>query len=119
MNPLDVKRKALQAVKVFGKEGMAGHLKGGYGPSAAGKKPAIAISIESTKVEPEEKEEGMEEMAEGMGLAEKMGEKPMPKAGLAEADMAEEMAEDKAEGEMPGEITPELLEMLLSKLKRG
>ena len=114
MNPLDVKRKALQAVKVFGKEGMAGHLKGGYG-----KKPAIAISIESTKVEPEEKEEGMEEMAEGMGLAEKMGEKPMPKAGLAEADMAEEMAEDKAEGEMPGEITPELLEMLLSKMKRG
>ena len=110
MNPLDVKRKALQAVKVFGKEGMAGHLKGGYG-----KKPAIAISIESTKVEPEEMEEG-EEYSK---MAEKMGETPMPKAGLAEADMAEEMAEDKAEGEMPGEITPELLEMLLSKMKRG
>lgn len=110
MNPLDVKRKALQAVKVFGKEGMAGHLKGGYG-----KKPAIAISIESTKVEPEEMEEG-EEYGK---MAEKMGETPMPKAGLAEADMAEEMAEDKAEGEMPGEITPEMLEMLLSKMKRG
>ena len=116
MNPLDVKRKALQAVKVFGKEGMAGHLKGGYGPSAAGKKPAIAISIESTKVEPEEMEGEGEEYGK---MAEKMGEKPMPKAGLAEADMAEEMAEDKAEGEMPGEITPELLEMLLSKMKRG
>jgi len=111
MNPLDVKRKALQAVKVFGKEGMAGHLKGGYG-----KKPAIAISIESTKVEPEEMEGEGEEYGK---MAEKMGETPMPKAGLAEADMAEEMAEDKAEGEMPGEITPELLEMLLSKMKRG
>jgi hypothetical protein len=114
MNPLDVKRKALQAVKVFGKEGMAGHLKGGYG-----KKPAIAISIESTKVEPEEME-GEHMMPDGKMM--KDSEMVEPKAGLASlagADAAEEMAEDKAEGEMPGEITPELLEMLLSKMKRG
>lgn len=112
MNPFDVKRKALQAVKVFGKEGMAEHLKKGYG-----KKPAIAISIESTKVEPEGEEMEGEE-GEEYGKGPMAGAKP-GLASLAGADAAEELAEDKAEGGMPSEITPEILEMLLSKMRKA
>ena len=100
MNPFDVKRKALQAVKGYGREGVGEELKKGYG------KPAVAIEIKSTKVEPE------------MGES----EDKMPE------DMMHEAKEDMAEGEMPeaegmemkgegeSKITPELLEMLLAKL---
>ena len=61
MNPLDVKRKVLGAVKSFGREGMGEHLKKGYG------KPAVAIKIESTRVEPE-MGESEDEMSEGEGM---------------------------------------------------
>ena len=100
MNPLDVKRKVLGAVKDFGREGMGEMLKKGYG------KPAVAIKIESTKVEPE-MGESEDEMPEDM-----MHE---AKEGMAEGEMPEaEGMEMKGEGE--SKITPELLEMLLAKL---
>jgi hypothetical protein len=104
MNPMDVKRKALQAVKGFGREGMGEELKKGYGSPAAGK-PAIAIKIESTKVEPEmgEVEDAMHEAKEGM----------------AEGMMPEKLMGEMGESEMPedgSKLTPEMLEMLLAKL---
>jgi hypothetical protein len=106
MNPLDVKKKVLGAVKGYGREGIGEMLKKGYG------KPAVAIEIKSTKVEP-----GMGEMEEmddaGLPLKEAMHE-------LSEGEMPEaEGMEGKGEGmEGKGEskITPELLEMLLAKL---
>ena len=128
INPLDIKKKALHAVKTFGREGMGEHLKQGYG------KPAIAISIETLKAAP--KYGGMDEEAEGEGM--------IPPRALARHESLEPEAVKKAEGEygetgehkMPDgsmmkdsamgeggygegkkpEITPELLEMLLSKL---
>ena len=106
MNPLDVKRKVLGAVKSFGREGMGEMLKKGYGPAAEGK-PAVAIEIKSTKVEPGMGE--MEEMDdEGMPMKEAMHE-------MSEGEMPEaEGMEMKGDGE--SKITPELLEMLLAKL---
>ena len=108
MNPLDVKRKVLGAVKDYGREGMGEMLKKGYG------KPAVAIEIKSTKVEPGMGE--MEEMDdEGMPMKEAMhemseGEHEMPDwSMMKDSEMAE-----KPEGE--SKITPELLEMLLAKL---
>ena len=100
MNPLDMKRKALGAVKAYGREGMGEHLKKGYA------KPALAISIKTERAVPMEEGEGMmpEKMHEGME-----GE------GLELADKAEMMAGEKMGEEKP-EITPELLEMLLAKL---
>ena len=108
MNPLDVKRKVLGAVKGYGREGMGEMLKKGYG------KPAVAIEIKSTKVEPGMGE--MEEMDdEGMPMKEAMhemseGEHEMPDGSVMKNS---EMSE-KPEGE--SKITPELLEMLLAKL---
>ena len=108
MNPLDVKRKVLGAVKGYGREGMGEMLKKGYG------KPAVAIEIKSTKVEPGMGE--MEEMDdEGVPMKEAMhemseGEHEMPDGSMMKDS---EMAE-KPEGE--SKITPELLEMLLAKL---
>jgi hypothetical protein len=110
MNPLDVKRKVLGAVKSFGREGMGEMLKKGYGPAAEGK-PAVAIEIKSTKVEPGMGE--MEEMDdEGMPMKEAMHEMPDGSM-MKDSEMAEGM-EMKGEGE--SKITPELLEMLLAKL---
>jgi len=109
MNPLDVKRKVLGAVKSFGREGMGEHLKKGYG------KPAVAIKIESTRVEPE-MGESEDEMSEGMmheakeGMAEGMMPKDAMKMSDAEVEMPAPESDDK------GKITPELLEMLLAKL---
>ena len=114
MNPLDVKRKVLGAVKSFGREGMGEMLKKGYGPAAEGK-PAVAIKIESTKVEPE-MGESEDEMSEDMmheaeeGMAEGMMPKDAMKMADAEAEMPAPESDDK------GKITPELLEMLLAKL---
>jgi hypothetical protein len=111
MNPLDVKRKVLGAVKGYGREGMGEMLKKGYG------KPAVAIEIKSTKVEPE-MGESEDEMPEGMmheaeeGMAEGMHKMPGGKM-MADAEMPE-MGEKPEGGE--GKITPELLEMLLAKL---
>jgi hypothetical protein len=109
MNPLDVKKKVLGAVKGYGREGIGEMLKKGYGPPEG--KPAVAIEIKSTKIEPEmeegEMEEGEHEMPDGSMMKDsEMGEMP-------EKPMAEGM-EMKGEGE--GKITPELLEMLLAKL---
>ena len=112
MNPFDVKRKALQAVKGYGREGVGEELKKGYG------KPAVAIKIESTKIEPEMGEsedempedmmhEAKEDMAEGM-KPEGLHEMPSGEM-MKDSEMAE-----KPEGE--SKITPELLEMLLAKL---
>jgi hypothetical protein len=100
MNPLDVKRKVLGAVKGYGREGMGEMLKKGYG------KPSVAIEIKSTKVEPE-MGESEDEMPEDMmhEAKEDMTEGEMPEA---------EGMEMKGEGE--SKITPELLEMLLAKL---
>lgn len=110
MNPLDVKKKVLGAVKGYGREGIGEMLKKGYG------KPAVAIEIKSTKVEPGMGE--MEEMDdEGMPLKEAMremseGEHEMPDGSMMkDSEMAEGM-----EGKGDGKITPELLEMLLAKL---
>ena len=106
MNPLDVKKKVLGAVKAYGREGVGEHLKKGYG------KPAVAIEIKSTKVEPEMGE--MEEMDDaGLPLKEAMHE--MSEGEMPEKPMAEGM-EMKAEGEGESKLTPELLEMLLAKL---
>ncbi len=105
MNPLDVKRKVLGAVKGYGREGMGEMLKKGYG------KPAVAIEIKSTKIEPEmgesedEMHEAKEEMAEGKGMHEMPGGEMM-----ADSEMPE--MEEKGESK----ITPEMLEMLLAKL---
>jgi hypothetical protein len=105
MNPLDVKKKVLGAVKGYGREGMGEMLKKGYG------KPAVAIEIKSTKVEPGMGE--MEEMDdEGMPMKEAMHEMPDGSM-MKDSEMAEGM-EMKGEGE--SKITPELLEMLLAKL---
>jgi hypothetical protein len=100
MNPFDVKRKALQAVKGYGREGVGEELKKGYG------KPAVAIEIKSTRVEPE-MGESEDEMSEGM-KPEGMHEMPDGSM-MADSEMGE-----KPEGE--SKITPELLEMLLAKL---
>ena len=106
MNPLDVKKKVLGAVKGYGREGIGEMLKKGYG------KPAVAIEIKSTKVEP-----GMGEMEEmddaGLPLKEAMHE--MSEGEMPEKPLAEGM-EMKAEGEGESKLTPELLEMLLAKL---
>lgn len=107
MNPLDVKKKVLGAVKGYGREGMGEHLKKGYG------KPAVAIKIESTKIEPEMEEGEVEEMDDnGMPMKEAMhemaeGEKP---------EMGEKAEGMESEGEGKAKLTPELLEMLLAKL---
>jgi hypothetical protein len=109
MHPMDVKRKALQAVKGFGREGMGEELKKGYGSPAAGK-PAIAIKIESTKVEPE-----MGEAEDEMGESEGMMPEKMPEKMMGEMGEMDEMGES----EMPedgSKLTPEMLEMLLAKL---
>ena len=107
INPLDVKKKVLGAVKAYGREGIGEHLKKGYG-----KQPAVAIEIKSTKVEPGMGE--MEEMDdEGMPMKEAMHE--MSEGEMPEKPMAEGM-EMKAEGEGESKLTPELLEMLLAKL---
>jgi hypothetical protein len=109
MNPLDVKKKVLGAVKGYGREGMGEMLKKGYG------KPAVAIEIKSTEVEP-----GMGEMEqmddEGMPMKEAMHEMPDGSM-MADSEMGEmgKMPE-KPMAEGKGEITPELLEMLLAKL---
>lgn len=107
MNPLDVKKKVLGAVKGYGREGIGEMLKKGYG------KPAVAIEIKSTKVAPE-MEEGEDEMEEGGPMKEAMhemaeGEHEMPDGSMMKDS---EMAEGKGEGK----ITPEMLEMLLAKL---
>ena len=125
MNPFDVKRKALQAVKGYGREGVGEELKKGYGPPAEGK-PAIAIKIESTRlapakgeVEPEMAEggdempedmmhEAKEEMAEGKGMHKMPGGEMMADAEMPELGEKSEGGESK--------LTPELLEMLLAKL---
>ena len=110
-NPLDVKKKVLGAVKGYGREGIGEMLKKGYGPPEG--KPAVAIEIKSTKIEPE-MEEG--EMEEGGPMKEAMHE--MAEGEMPEKPMAEGM-EMKAEGESEkgeSKITPELLEMLLAKL---
>jgi len=105
MNPFDVKKKALGAVKGYGREGIGEMLKKSYG------KPAVAIEIKSTRVEPE-MGESEDEMSEGMkpeGMKpEGMHEMPGGEM-MADSEMAE-----KPEGE--SKITPELLEMLLAKL---
>ena len=85
-------------------------LKKGYG------KPAVAIEIKSTRVEPE-MGESEDEMGEGMKPE---GMKPegmheMPDGSMmADSEMGEMGEKPMAEGK--GEITPELLEMLLAKL---
>jgi len=107
MNPLDMKRKALGAVKAYGREGMGEHLKKGYA------KPALAISIKTERVAP--KGEGEEEMEEGEGMMPEKMHEGMEGEGLELADKAEMMAGEKMGEEKP-EITPELLEMLLAKL---
>ena len=110
-NPLDVKKKVLGAVKAYGREGVGEHLKKGYG------KPAVAIEIKSTRVEPE-MGESEDEMAEGEGV---MPPKMMKKHEGMEPE-AVKMAEGEmgeSEGMMPkgeSKITPEMLEMLLAKL---
>ena len=108
MNPFDVKKKALGAVKGYGREGIGEMLKKSYGPPAEGK-PAVSISIESMKAEPGmgEAEDEMVE-GEGMPLKEAMHEMSGGEM-MADSEMAE-----KPEGE--SKITPELLEMLLAKL---
>lgn len=128
MDPMDVKRKALHAVKAFGRNGIAEHLKEGYG------KPALVIDIKSVRAMPEHG--GMSEEAEGEGKL-----SPKDLAMHEQGEGAEQMkaegeygAEEAGEGmhkmpdgskmmdsEMKGgkpEITPELLEMLLSKLRK-
>jgi hypothetical protein len=120
MNPLDVKKKVLGAVKAYGREGIGEHLKKGYG------KPAVAIEIKSTRVEPD-MGESEDEMSEGEGM---MPPEMMKKHEGMEPEVVK-MAEGEGKDEhtMPGgemmkdsamggesKITPELLEMLLAKL---
>ena len=108
MNPFDVKKKALGAVKGYGREGIGEMLKKSYG------KPAVSISIESMKAAPGMGE--MEEMDdEGMPLKDAMSEMSEAEHEMPDGSMMKdsEMSE-KPEGE--SKITPELLEMLLAKL---
>lgn len=130
MDAINVKKKALQAVKSFGREGMGGMLKKGYGPES--KKPAIAISIEATKGAPDEEMEGegmmppemlkKHEGMEPMGVRKAEGEYGSEYGSEHEHEMQDgsvmkdsAMSEDKS-GAAQTEITPELLEMLLAKL---
>jgi len=111
MNPLDVKKKVLGAVKGYGREGIGEMLKKGYG------KPAVAIEIKSTRVEPE-MGESEDEMGEGEGMMPpemmKKHEGMEPEAvKMAEGEMGES---EGMEGKGESKITPELLEMLLAKL---
>jgi len=113
MNPFDVKKKALGAVKGYGREGIGEMLKKSYG------KPAVSISIESMKAEPG-MGEAEDETVEGEGMMPpemmKKHEGMEPEAvKMAEGEMGEsEGMMPKSEGE--SKITPELLEMLLAKL---
>jgi hypothetical protein len=113
MNPLDVKKKALGAVKGYGREGIGEMLKKSYGPPAEGK-PAVAIEIKSTKVEP-----GMGEMEEmddaGLPLKEAMHEMSEAEHEMPDGSMMKD-SEMMSKGEGESKITPELLEMLLAKL---
>jgi hypothetical protein len=121
MNPLDVKKKVLGAVKGYGREGIGEMLKKNYG------KPAVAIEIKSTKVEPE-MGESEDEMSEGEGMMPpemmKKHEGMEPEAvKMVEGEMDEHEMPDgeMMKGAMHGKggetkITPELLEMLLAKL---
>ena len=109
MNPLDVKKKVLGAVKGYGREGIGEMLKKGYGPPEG--KPALAIEIKSTKIEPE-MEEG--EMEEGGPMKEAMHEMAEGEHEMPDGSMMKDSEMGKGEGE--SKITPELLEMLLAKL---
>lgn len=112
MNPLDVKKKVLGAVKGYGREGIGEMLKKGYGPPEG--KPALAIEIKSTKVEPGMGE--MEEMDdEGMPLKEAMHEMAEGEHEMPDGSMMKD-SEMMSKGEGESKITPELLEMLLAKL---
>jgi hypothetical protein len=112
MNPLDVKKKVLGAVKNYGREGIGEMLKKGYGPPEG--KPALAIEIKSTKVEPGMGE--MEEMDdEGMPLKEAMHEMSEGEHEMPDGSMMKD-SEMMSKGEGESKITPELLEMLLAKL---
>jgi hypothetical protein len=120
MNPFDVKKKALGAVKGYGREGIGEMLKSSYG------KPSVSISVETMR--PMAKHGGMSEEAEGEGelspemLAkheggESMGEmKKEGDYGMGEAEGEESSMGPPAEGKGESKITPELLEMLLAKL---
>lgn len=114
MNPLDVKKKALGAVKGYGREGIGEMLKKGYG------KPAVAIEIKSTRVAPQgQVEPGMGEMEEmddeGMPLKEAMHEMSEAEHEMPDGSMMKD-SEMMSKGEGESKITPELLEMLLAKL---
>ena len=109
MNPLDVKKKVLGAVKGYGREGIGEMLKKGYGPPEG--KPALAIEIKSTKIEPE-MEAG--EMEEGGSMKEAMSEMAEGEHEMPDGSMMKDSEMGKGEGE--SKITPELLEMLLAKL---
>lgn len=112
MNPLDVKKKVLGAVKGYGREGIGEMLKKGYGPPEG--KPALAIEIKSTKVEPGMGE--MEEMDdEGMPLKDAMHEMSEAEHEMPDGSMMKD-SEMMSKGEGESKITPELLEMLLAKL---
>lgn len=124
MNPLDVKKKVLGAVKGYGREGIGEELKKAYG------KPSVSISVET--VRPMAKHGGMSEEAEGEGdLSPEMLAKHEGDESMGEMKKEGDYGMDEAEGEhmMPGgkmmkdlamggesKITPELLEMLLAKL---
>lgn len=110
MNPLDVKKKVLGAVKGYGREGIGEMLKKGYGPPEG--KPALAIEIKSTKIEPE-MEEG--EMEEGGPMKEAMHEMAEGEHEMPDGSMMKD-SEMMSKGEGESKITPELLEMLLAKL---
>jgi hypothetical protein len=108
MNPFDVKKKALGAVKGYGREGIGEMLKKSYG------KPAVSISIESMKAEPG-MGEAEDEMVEGEGMPLKEAMHEMSEGEMPEAEgmeMKAESMEPKGESKIP----PELLEMLLAKL---
>lgn len=111
MNPLDVKKKVLGAVKGYGREGIGEMLKKGYGP-----KPAVAIEIKSTKVEPEMEEGEAEEMDdEGMPVKKAMHEMAEGEHEMPDGSMMKD-SEMASKGEGESKLTPELLEMLLAKL---
>ena len=110
MNPLDVKKKVLGAVKGYGREGIGEMLKKGYGPPEG--KPSVAIEIKSTKIEPE-MEEG--EMEEGGPMKEAMHEMAEGEHEMPDGSMMKD-SEMMSKGEGESKITPELLEMLLAKL---
>jgi hypothetical protein len=125
MNPMDVKKKALGAVKGYGREGIGEMLKKAYA------KPAISISVET--VRPMGKHTGMSEEAEGEGdlspemLAKHEGGESTPELkkegeyGMEESPEEHAMSDgsmmkDSEMGKGESKITPELLEMLLAKL---